>query len=642
MKKLLTAIFLLCTTVCLYASPKFGTEEYTRDEIDIFLSSINYAFVTSNDVLTGITGAELETLTDGSDADLLHTHLIYVLTDGTRDLVTTSGWDITNNSVEVISNEDGVNIISNAQTGGMYYAGDINIGVKSAYGVYGSGDLNLFTESGDVAGTGGKITISALGNVAFGLPGEEIHIYSEGSTYYTGGSLFLQEDSGAVVIGDTTDHLETKLYTLGDDGVYAIPSPSVIKLIAGTAHGGIPQDGADGGHSIIQSTHGGTPQDAGNTYAGGNAGNIVITPGLGGTGVNGGPNGADGIIDLDGATECVSSLSVGTSLSVTTTSALIGDVTIGSDLVLSSGSITSASGAISFGDEDLSTTGGMSSETLTASGNLLLSTTTASDIGVVMKGVNTFMHDFHHPTGGGFLPLGENVFIGIDSGNFTMGAMASAGTYQASKNVGVGKETLHNLTTGFRNVAIGELAGRDVSSGHSNFFAGALAGYHVNTGFQNFAMGRSALGTLTSGDYNIGIGGSIFSNLNSSGNIGIGFNCGDTITSGNYNIVIGYAKDVPSATASNQLNIGDILTGSMTAGSMTLATPGTLNIAGLTTMTGGSFIGDSTNHTSISATGNMSFAGTAMKTGTTQAAAGAAAGELWADSDDAYTIKLGV
>ncbi len=58
MKKFL-AIFLLCiaSTVCL-ASPKFGMD-YTDDEIDIFLSSINYAFVTSNDILTYVTGTEL-------------------------------------------------------------------------------------------------------------------------------------------------------------------------------------------------------------------------------------------------------------------------------------------------------------------------------------------------------------------------------------------------------------------------------------------------------------------------------------------------------------------------------------------------------------------------------------------------------
>jgi len=47
---------------------------YTESEIDTKLGQINFAFVASNDSTTNVTGAELETLTNGSNADGLHTH----------------------------------------------------------------------------------------------------------------------------------------------------------------------------------------------------------------------------------------------------------------------------------------------------------------------------------------------------------------------------------------------------------------------------------------------------------------------------------------------------------------------------------------------------------------------------------------
>ena len=101
MKKFLT-IFLMCATICFAHNPRFGGESYEKDEIDAFLAAINYAFVTGNDVLTDVTGTELETLTDSSDVGALHTHNIsgdlrYLnldeegtnVTNGTFDLTTT-------------------------------------------------------------------------------------------------------------------------------------------------------------------------------------------------------------------------------------------------------------------------------------------------------------------------------------------------------------------------------------------------------------------------------------------------------------------------------------------------------------------------------------------------------------------------
>ncbi len=70
-------LLILISSVCFAHSPRFCTgDSYSVDEIDAFLAAINYAFVTSNDVLTDVTGTELETLTDGNDAGALHSHNI--------------------------------------------------------------------------------------------------------------------------------------------------------------------------------------------------------------------------------------------------------------------------------------------------------------------------------------------------------------------------------------------------------------------------------------------------------------------------------------------------------------------------------------------------------------------------------------
>ncbi len=76
MKKIVLLILLLAV---IPAQARFGdefdySEYYTPDEVDALLDLINYAFVTGNDVLTDILATELETLSDGSDAQSLHIH----------------------------------------------------------------------------------------------------------------------------------------------------------------------------------------------------------------------------------------------------------------------------------------------------------------------------------------------------------------------------------------------------------------------------------------------------------------------------------------------------------------------------------------------------------------------------------------
>lgn len=126
--------------------------------------------------------------------------------------------------------------------------------------------------------------------------------------------------------------------------------------------------------------------------------------------------------------------------------------------------------------------------TIGATGNLSLANTTSDSTGVVTKGGTAFLHNFQHPTGDTAIPIGKNTFVGLGSGNLTLGSTATSTTH-GSQNTGVGYGSLTSLTTGYQNNAIGE-----------------SALYNANTGFCNNAMGLGALAALTSGSYNSGVG----------------------------------------------------------------------------------------------------------------------------------------
>ena len=79
--------------------------------------------------------------------------------------------------------------------------------------------------------------------------------------------------------------------------------------------------------------------------------------------------------------------------------------------------------------------------------NLKFTTMTAgSQTGVIYKGNSRFLHNYF-----GSGTTGENTFLGINSGNFTVGGTST----QGSLNTGVGSSTLTNLTTGSNNSAFG-------------------------------------------------------------------------------------------------------------------------------------------------------------------------------------------
>ncbi len=122
-------------------------------------------------------------------------------------------------------------------------------------------------------------------------------------------------------------------------------------------------------------------------------------------------------------------------------------------------------------------------------GNLILEDTTTATSGVVMKGTIRFLHNYHNPTGNGFVPEGHNVFVGELAGNFTMGATAALGAYESSNNTAIGYRSFINNTKGYRNTAIGFQSLHDNSLGHSNTGVGPLSLYANATGFDNIGIG---------------------------------------------------------------------------------------------------------------------------------------------------------
>lgn len=234
--------------------------------------------------------------------------------------------------------------------------------------------------------------------------------------------------------------------------------------------------------------------------------------------------------------------------------------------------------------------------TVTIANTLELGNTpnSTSTIGVITKGGERFIHTYFTPNSNG-----NNTFIGLFSGNFTMSG--------ASYNTGAGVSTLSTLTTGSYNSAFGvnslrynttgsqnsafglqSLTSNTTGSTNSAFGYNSL--YENLNGANNSAFGYYSLKSNTSGSFNtafghssmqnnisgnnnssfgysslsssIGTGNSGFGNYSLSSatgnnNTALGYLAGDGLTTGSNNIIVGYNADVPSGTTSNQVRIGN-------------------------------------------------------------------------------------
>lgn len=212
---------------------------------------------------------------------------------------------------------------------------------------------------------------------------------------------------------------------------------------------------------------------------------------------------------------------------------------------------------------------------------LKLENTTASDIGVIYKGGSWFLHNYKPATN-----EGSNLFLGLMAGNFTM---TGAFSFQASRNVGIGDNSLSSLTSGYENTAIGCGSMRfndqgvfntavgfytlyDNTSGSNNTAIGELSLYHNETGSQNTAVGSHSLYSNDTGEWNTAVGyGAMWANLSGSNNISVGHTSLSSNTSGSLNVAIGYRSLFTNTSGHDNISIGREALYSNDAGFVNLA-----------------------------------------------------------------------
>ncbi|MFI5168017.1 MAG: tail fiber domain-containing protein, partial [Thermoanaerobaculales bacterium] len=128
-------------------------------------------------------------------------------------------------------------------------------------------------------------------------------------------------------------------------------------------------------------------------------------------------------------------------------------------------------------------------QTLDVNGTMRMPMTTATSgtptAGVLFLGTDRFIHNYGAPGSDG-----ENTFVGLRAGNFTMG---SGAPFDGIQNTGIGKESLTSNTTGCCNAALGVWSLHNNTTGYMNTVIGYDCLYYNTTGNYNTAVGAGAL-----------------------------------------------------------------------------------------------------------------------------------------------------
>ncbi len=166
--------------------------------------------------------------------------------------------------------------------------------------------------------------------------------------------------------------------------------------------------------------------------------------------------------------------------------------------------------------------------------------------------------------------------------NSAMGTNALYSNTTGYNNSAMGGYAFRYNTTGYNNSAIGYVALSSNTTGYANSAMGYGALYSNTTGSGNSAMGYAALyyntaaASTTAVGYQAARGTAAYSNqggvylgyqagysakTDSNYNTLLGYQAGYGITTGSYNIIIGQNVEAASTTASQQLNIGNLIYG---------------------------------------------------------------------------------
>jgi hypothetical protein len=159
------------------------------------------------------------------------------------------------------------------------------------------------------------------------------------------------------------------------------------------------------------------------------------------------------------------------------------------------------------------------------------------------------------------LGLGSLFTNTTGSNNTGIGTISLSSNTTGSNNVAAGYSSLLSNATGNANAAIGVNALSGNTQGSNNTAAGFNSLSSNGSGIHNAGFGNAAL-TNNTGSYNTALGSlALQSNTIGTNNIALGYNSNANGTTGSYNMTIGSGVNVPSATGSRQLNIGNVLYG---------------------------------------------------------------------------------
>ena len=158
------------------------------------------------------------------------------------------------------------------------------------------------------------------------------------------------------------------------------------------------------------------------------------------------------------------------------------------------------------------------------------------------------------------------------NGNVAIGACALCSNTTGGQNVAIGYQANCTNVTGSRNTVIGYQAGSNNtvsdntligyiagrSGGSLNTYIGSYAAWQ-NTGSNNVGMGQYALSGSTNSNFNVAIGRLAGNSITTgAANILIGYCAGNgVLTTGGENIILGVYAEPSSASASNEITLGN-------------------------------------------------------------------------------------
>jgi len=169
----------------------------------------------------------------------------------------------------------------------------------------------------------------------------------------------------------------------------------------------------------------------------------------------------------------------------------------------------------------------------------------------------------------------NNTFVGYRAGtavntsvkNVAVGMDSMLTNTTGDNNVAVGREALKRLTTTNNNVAVGSESLKETITGTENVAVGHTAGQYATTAdgstFIGFQAGQGITGVKLTGNVNTAVGSSAGLRLQGTAdeNVMVGSLAGQNVTTGSGNVCIGHSAETSSATSTNQIIMGESVTG---------------------------------------------------------------------------------